>query len=133
MVSRVLACTAAVVILGLACYQYQSRRELNKVQKQYRRVTEQAEIGKLQEQKIDSQQQRIESLQRQVQVENDILEKRLTRLEGLLRARRKLQRKPTLRSRLSLIPCESTRHRVTCAAAQAGAAPVLLSLVTSMN
>lgn len=88
MVSRVLACAAAVVIIGLACYQYQSSRRVNEVQKQSRRLLEQAEIIKAQEQKIDSQQQ-IESLQQRVQAQNGALEKRLTRLEGLFRARMK--------------------------------------------
>ena len=89
MVRRVLACATAVVTLGLVCYQYQSSRRLNEVQRQSRRVAEQAEIIKSQDQKLDSQHQQIESLEHQVQIQNGELQKRLTRLEGLLREQAK--------------------------------------------
>ena len=49
---------------------------LNEVQKQYRRAEAEAEVVKVQQQRIDTQQQEIE-----------VLQKRLSRLESLLEAK----------------------------------------------
>jgi hypothetical protein len=58
MVNRAIAYATAIVILALGYYQYLSTTRLSDVQKRYRRVADQAEIIKAQEQKIDSEQSR---------------------------------------------------------------------------
>ena len=59
-------------------YQYIATMLLNEVQKQYRRAEAQA-------QQIKAEQQEIESLKRQLQVQNATMQERLTRLESLVR------------------------------------------------
>ena len=58
-------------------YQYLSTMLLNEVQKQYRRAETEAE-------QVAAQQQEIESLKQQLQLQNDAVQERLSRLEKLL-------------------------------------------------
>ena len=91
MVNRAIACAAAVLILALGYSQYLSTTRLNDLQKQYRRVADQAEVIKAQQQRIDSEQQQITSLQHQPQAQDDGLQVRLKRIEGQLGAQKQLE------------------------------------------
>jgi hypothetical protein len=91
MMNRAIAYATTVGILILGCNQYLSTKRLSEVQKQYRRVVDQAETIKAEERKVDSQQQQIKSLQHQLQTQNDRLQVRLNRVEGELRARKELR------------------------------------------
>ncbi len=64
-------------------YQYLSTMLLNEVQKQYHRAERQSEIVATQQAQIKAQHQEIESLRRQLQVQNAALQERLSRLEKL--------------------------------------------------
>lgn len=90
MTNRAIVYVTAAVILVLGCYQCLSTRRVNEVQRQYRRVADQAETIKAAEQQIDLQQQQIKDLQRRLQTQNDELEERLKRVEGQLRAQKQL-------------------------------------------
>jgi hypothetical protein len=67
-------------------YQYITTMRLNEVQKQYRRAEKQSGIVAEQQDQINAQQQEIESLKRQLQLQNVSLQERLSRLEGLVGA-----------------------------------------------
>ncbi len=65
-------------------YQYLTPMLLNEVQKQYRRAEQQSEVVATQQAQIMSQQQEIESLKRQLQLQNAAVQERLSRLEKAL-------------------------------------------------